>query len=129
MFGLTDFVIVIVVNNLLADSKRPTTYFQSGNIRVAANNAIRDTLGNPHARSDIQKQAYHYLDVPDIKAAFGLTGTNFMTHTAYRGNLALAPDDAVNRKDQIVIIRDDLDLNVAIQAANRFKILPERTCR
>lgn len=128
MFGLTNYVIVIVVNNLSVEDKRRSNYFDVGNIRVATNCALQDTIGNPHAKSDIQKQAYNYLNVPDVKSAFGLTGTNFTSHSAYRAGKILNLNDLVNRKDEIVIIRNGLDVNLALQTANRFRILPERYC-
>lgn len=129
MFGLTDYVVVIVVNNLSTEDKRRTNYFDAGNIRVATNCALRDTLGNVHAKSDIQKQAYNYQQVTNVRMAFGITGTNFNTHTAYRAGKAISLNNSVCRKDEIILVRNGLDVNVAIQAANRFRILPERTCK
>lgn len=128
MLGLTNYVIVIVVNALDADDKKPTDWFdQLPTVRLAALRSIyTDTTGNQHARSDIQKQAYPFDQVSTVRQAFGLTGTRYGTHLPYRNGVQLSLDSAVNRKDEIVLVKVGLDLDRAFKAVQVNRILPER---
>lgn len=128
MLGLTNYVIIIVVNALADLEKRPTNWFdQVPSIRLAALRSIyADTKGNPQARSDIQKQAYPFDQVENIRSAYGLTGTKYGTHTPYRNGVQLSLDDSVRRFDEIVLIRNELNVVQALKAAQVHRILPER---
>jgi hypothetical protein len=128
VYGLTDYVIVIVVNQVFSPAKRPTNYFdETASISIAAQKGIRETRGNYHAKTDIQKQAYHYSKVTTIRQAFGITGTKFDTHTPYRNGKQLSLDDTVNRRDEIMLIQNDLPSHVAVPKAGVHRILPERS--
>ena len=128
MFGLRNVVIVIVVNSLV-EGKKPTNHFDKATgIRVAARNSIyQDTIGNQHARSDIQKQAYDPEQVTTVRQAYGITGTNFNTHSPYINGQPINLDDEVVRNTEITIIKNGLSVRHATIAANRHRILPERT--
>lgn len=128
MYGITDFVIVIVVNNLDDSSKKPTNGFDRyDTVRIAALRSIyADTIGNQHNRSDIQKQAYPASSVQTVRQAYGITGTNYDTHVAYRNGKLLALDDEVINYDEITLIHNDLNTNVAFRTAQVHRILPER---
>ena len=128
MFGLTDYVIVIVVNALV-EGKKPTNHFdKAATIRIAALNSIyQDTIGNQHARSDIQKQAYPSSEVKNIRKAYGLTGTNYETHSPFINGHRVELDDEVTRNAEIVLIKNGLSVPAATIAANRHRIIPERT--
>jgi len=84
MLGLTDYVVVIVVNAALNENKKPTDFFTTANTTmVSATNSVFQSMGNQHARTNIQKQAYPSDRVKNVRQAYGLTGTNFNTHTPY----------------------------------------------
>src|SRR5690348_7238637 len=92
MVGVNDFVVVVVVND--APPRAPAT---NDNVRIAALNTIeRDTRGNPHRRSAIQKQAYPAATCQTVRQAFGLTGTDWRTHRPFQNGKLLGLDDAVS---------------------------------
>lgn len=127
MYGLTDYVIIIVVNQVFSPLKRPTNYFDTTtDNRLAAEKGIKETIGNYHARSDIQKQAYHYSKISSIRQAYGITGTKYDTHTPYRNGKQLTLDDKVNRKDEIILVRNDLPVHVVTPKAGVHRIIPDR---
>lgn len=128
MLGLTNFIIVIVVNSIDSDKKKFTNFFdQVPSMRLAAYKTIyTDTRGNHHQRSDIQKQAYSSDKIKNVHQVYGLTGTNFTTHTAYKNGKQLSLDDPVNRSDEILLVKNELDLVRAMKVANVHRILPER---
>lgn len=129
MFGLTDYVIVIVINALNSEDKKPTNFFDNAStIRVAARNTIyRDTIGNQHARSDIQKQAYLSERVPTIREAYGLTGTRYGTHTPYINGKPVSLDENVIPRTEVVLIKNDLHTSQALKTAGMHRIIPMRT--
>lgn len=126
MLGLKNFVIIIVVNSL---AEKPTNHFdKASTVRVAARNTIyQDTTGNPHARSDIQKQAYSSELVTTIRQAYGITGTNYNTHNPFVNGRLVDLDNEVLRGTEIVLIKNGLNILHATIAANKHRILPERT--
>lgn len=128
MLGLTDFVIVIVINAIDSDEKRSTNFFeQVPSIKLATRRIIyTDTRGNPHRRSNIQKQAYPSDKIQNVHQAYGLTGTNFTTHTPYKNGKQLSLNDNVNRFDEIILIKNGLDTSRAMKTVNVHRILPER---
>jgi hypothetical protein len=128
VFGLTDYVIVIVVNALV-EGRKPTNHFdKAATIRIAALNSIyQDTIGNQHARSDIQKQAYPSSDVKTIRNAYGLTGTNYETHSPFINGLRVELDDEIVKNTEIVLVKHGLNVKAATMAANRHRIIPDRT--
>ena len=83
MVSINDCVTVIVVNALSANKKPTNCFDNSTTIMNAALNSIQASMGNQHARTNIQKQAYPLASVGTIRAAFGITGTSFSTHTPY----------------------------------------------
>lgn len=129
MLGLNDFVIVVVVNAISEANKRPADFFsQTATITLAAIKTMsQDTVGNPHARSDIQKQAYPSSFVKNVRQAFGATGTNFETHTAYRNGKQLQLDDKVCKNQEIILVKNGLNVRHAIITGNVHRVLPERT--
>jgi len=129
VFGLTDFVIVTVVNALEEENKKPTNHFDvASTIAVAAQNTVhQDTTGNPHRRSNIQKQAYPSSSIPTIREAYGFTGTNFNTHIPYINGIQKTISDIVRPRSEIVLIRNDIVAKEAILRANRHRIIPDRT--
>lgn len=125
MFGLTNHVIVIVINEVLTDTSQ-----DNSPIEVKARCLLRTgTIGNQQAKSRIQKQAFNPKSVPDVRTAYGITGTDWATHSAYKNGLLIGLNDSVRRNDQIVLIRNDIDPEVGFRLANQFALLPERTCR
>jgi len=128
MFGLNDYVIVTVVNNLAASEKKQTNHFDvASTIGVAALNTIhRDTTGTPHQRSNIQKQAYNPSRVSTVRQAFGLTSTSFSTHLPYKNGRLIGFDDPVLRNSEIMLIRRGLNVKHAVQTASCHRIIPER---
>lgn len=129
MLGLTDFVIVTVVNALNAEDKKPTDYFDEfATVRIAMHRTInRDTKGNQYVRSDIQKQAYRSEQVENVRQAYGLTGTNFTTHTPFRNGKEIELDSEVCKNTEIVLVKNGLNVREAIVASNVHRVLPERT--
>ena len=129
MIGLNDFVIVIVVNALADSEKRSTNFFDTtASIRLAAIKTMsEDTIGNAHARSDIQKQVFTSSSVKNVRQAYGFTGTNYATHSAYRNGKQLQLDDKVCKNEEIILIKNSLDVRHAIITAGTHRILPERT--
>jgi len=128
MFGLTDYVIVIVVNALKHEDKKPTNYFdRTAMVWIAALRTIyTDIIGNQHRRSTIQKQAYPSSSVKTVKQAYGLTGTKFDTYTPYRNGRPISIDSKVNKFDEIILIKDGLDIDEAIKTANIYRVIPDR---
>tara|TARA_R100001244_G_scaffold25113_2_gene25362 strand:+ start:26741 stop:27136 length:396 start_codon:yes stop_codon:yes gene_type:complete len=129
MLGLNDFVIIIVVNALSDDEKRPTDFRdQTATVRLASIKTMsQDTIGNVHERSNIQKQAYPSESVKTIKQAYGITGTNFETHTPFRNGKQLQLNDGVSKNQEITLIRNGLNTKYAIITANVHRVIPERT--
>ena len=127
MLGLTNYVIVIVINALDDYEKKQTDWFnQVPTIRLAALRSIySDTIGNQHIRSDIQKQAYNFDSVKTIRQAYGITGTKFDTHTPFKNGVQLSIDDNVKRKDEIVLIRNNLDVIRALKMTQNHRLLPD----
>ena len=128
MLGLTNYVIVIVVNQLANSEKKHTNWFdQVPTVRLAALRSIyTDTTGNQHTRSNIQKQVYPFNQVATVRQAYGLTGTRYGTHTPYRNGVQITLDDVVSRRDEIILIRDGLSVEAALKAAQIHRILPDR---
>jgi len=128
VFGLRNVVIVIVVNSL-AEGKKPTDHFEkAATVRIAARNTIyQDTIGNQHARSDIQKQAYDPGQVTNVRQAYGITGTNYFTHTPYINGRLVNLDDKVLNNTEVMLVKNELNVARATVAANKHRILPERT--
>lgn len=129
MPSLNDFIIVTVVNALSADNKKETNYFTTSvTVREAALKTIyKDSIGNQHAKSDIQKQAYPSSLITTVRQAYGLTGTDFTTHTPYVNGRQINLDDKVYKKTEIMLVKNTLNLVEAIKAASIHRILPERT--
>lgn len=129
MLGLNDFVIVTVVNALVPEDKKPTNYFDEfATVRIAMLRTIhRDTIGNQHIRSDIQKQAYPSEQVKTVRQAYGLTDTDFTTHTPFRNGKLIELDSEVCKNTEIVLVKNGLNLREAIIVANVHRVLPERT--
>jgi hypothetical protein len=117
------------VVNALVEGKKPTNHFdKAATIRIAALNSIyQDTIGNQHARSDIQKQAYLSDDVKTIRDAYGLTGTNYETHSPFINGHRVELDDKIVKNTEITLIKHGLSVKEATIAANRHRIIPERT--
>lgn len=127
MLGLNNYVIVIVIN-ALSTNKKPTNYFTTTkNTVVAALNSISDSMGNQHARTNIQKQAFTPSQVSSVRAAFGITGTNFGTHSAYINGKKMNLNSTVVNKTEIVLIKNGLNVKEALKIANKHRIIPERT--
>jgi len=128
MLGINNFVIVVVVNALSAEDKKDNNFFDKfKTVRLAALRTInRDIQGNYHSRSDIQKQAYIPDRLKTVKDAYALTGTKFDTHSAWRNGKLLALSDSVSSNDEIILIKDGLDVSQAIKEASRHRILPDR---
>ena len=129
MFGLNSFVVVIVINSLSNSDKKDTNFFdKTATVNLAAIKTMsEDTVGNVHAKSDIQKQAYDPALIKTVKQAYGLTGTNFNTHTAYRNGKRLTLGDMVYKNQEIKLIKNSLKLNEAMITSEVHRILPERT--
>lgn len=131
MFGLTDYVILVVVRSVLTLDKKPTDFFsQYKTVRIAAERTINaDIPGNQHAREDIQKQAYPSELITQVKQAYGLAGVPYSQYTAFRSNNKLRLSDQVNNGDEILLVSNAL-LTVTGQyvadAVGRHKILPDR---
>lgn len=126
MLGLNDYIIVIVVN-AIGPNKKPTNYFDTtSNIMTAALNSIQDSMGNQHARTNIQKQAFPSDLVTSIRGAFGITGTNFNTHSPYVNGQRMSLDANLINKTEVVLIKNDLNVREALLAASRHQILPSR---
>ena len=139
MFGINDYVVVIVVNALSTEKppgddpddptpiKKPTDHFSvASDIRTAALNSIHQTVGNQHSRTNIQKQAYESSRVPTVRQAYGLTGTRYATHLPYKNGRLITLDDKVLRNSEIMLIHKKLNVKHAVQTASRHRILPER---
>lgn len=128
MLGLTDYVVVIVVNAIDSDDKKSANYFdRTSDIRTAALRSIyTDTVGNQHARSNIQKQAYTSDKVGIVRQAYGLTGTRYSTHSPFRAGKAISLDSTVNKFDEILLIKNRLDVEEAYKTAGVHRIIPER---
>ena len=129
MHGLTNFVIIIVINALNHEDKRPTNYFDTTKtLSIATNKILRDeTTGNPHSRSNIQKQAYLASQVKTVRQAYGLVGVDWTNYSAYRNNKLITLNDIIRNKDEIIIIKNGLSTREAFLIANEHRILPERT--
>ncbi len=127
MLGLNNYVIVIVVNAIFDSDKKPTDFFKATTAMVAATNSIQQATGNVHNRSNIQKQAYIYSKVPNVRAAYGLTGTNFDTHSPFINGKEVSKDATLARNVEIILINNNIQLNLALDAANVHKIIPSRT--
>ena len=126
MLGINTYVIVIVVNALT--EKKPTNYFDTfPNIRTAAMNSIQASMGNQHSKTNIQKQAYPPEQVKSIRAAFGITGTNFGTHSPYINGKRMSLDSVLVNKTEVVLVKNGLDVAEALVIAGKHRILPERT--
>lgn len=126
MYGLKNFVIVVVVNGF---NQKPTNFFdRATTISVAALNSIKaGTTGNIHARSDVQKQAYPSELVKSVRSAYGLTGTNFDTHTPYISGKKVSLDQALLPETEIFLIKNDLVPSEAIKLAGVHSVIPSRT--
>jgi hypothetical protein len=127
VLGLNNYVIVIVVNAIFDSNKKPTDFFKATTAMVAATNSVQQATGNVHNRSNIQKQAYIYSEVPNVRAAYGLTGTNFDTHSPFINGKEVSKDATLARNVEIILINNDIQLNLALDAANVHKIIPSRT--
>ena len=128
MLGINNYVIVTVVNALAGG--KPTNFFdQASTTRVAAANSIYASMGNQHAKTDIQKQAYPYKLVKSVRAAYGITGTNFGTHVAYINGQRISPNATLVNGSEIVLIRNDLNPQEAQIAASRHQLLPSKNNR
>ena len=126
MLGLNNYVIVIVVN-ALAGGKKTNFFDSSSTIRGAALNSIQATTGNAHAKSNIQKQAYPLKSVKTIKDAYGLTGTNFTTHSPYINSKLMDISGVISGSVEIILIKNGLNPREAISAASKHQILPMKT--
>jgi hypothetical protein len=125
MPGINNYIIVTVVNAL---NEKPTNFFDTAStISVAALNSIKaGTTGNYHAKSDIQKQAYNPEMVKTIRAAYGITGTSFNTHTPYVNGKQIALDRAIPPNTEIVLIKNDITPRAALISASRHSLIPGR---
>lgn len=126
MLGLNNYVVVIVINALV---NKPTNFFDGATtISVAAFNSVKaGTTGNYHAKSDIQKQAYDANQVKNVRTAFGITGTNFGTHTPYINGKQVSLEQDIVPRTEIVLIENSIAVDAALQSVTRHSILPSRT--
>lgn len=122
MLGINDFIIVSVVSNQSAKSS------STHNVRVDALNTIeKETTGNSHKRSVVQKQAYPAELCVTVRQAYGLTGTNYATHSAFLNGKPIDLDDTVSKNSEITLVQNDHTLQQAIPTIATHRILPRRT--
>lgn len=127
MLGLNNYVIVVVIN-ALSENKKPTNYFDtSPNVMVAAQNSIYASMGNQHAKTDIQKQAYTPDQVQSIRQAYGITSTKFETHSPFINGQRMSLDGKVVNGTEVVLIKNGLNVKEALKLVNKHRIMPERT--
>jgi len=127
MLGLNNYVIVVVVNALSVD-KKPTDFFDKATTTMnAALNSIQASIGNPHAKSNIQKQAYPLGLVKTIREAYGITSTNFSTHTPYINGKRMDINSIIRGPAEILLIKNNLNPKEAIIAASGHRALPMRS--
>jgi hypothetical protein len=127
MASINSYVIVTVVNAIGAD-KKPTNFFdKASNIMTAALNSIQASMGNQHAKTNIQKQAYPPDFVKTIRSAYGITGTNFGTHSPYINGKRMSLDGVLMNGTEIVLIKNGLNVREALVAASQHQVLPTRT--
>lgn len=128
MFGLTDFVIVIVVNAVDSNKKTTNHFDIVSTTLIAAENSIQqDTTGNPHRRSDIQKQAFPSDSITTIRQAYGFTGTNFNTHMPYVNGKLKSLSDVVRAQSEVVLIKNGIVPREAFVRITQHRIIPDRT--
>jgi len=127
MPSLNDVVVVIVVN-AISIGKKQTNYFDTSvNTITSASNSIQDSMGNQHARTNIQKQAYSSTVVKTIKGAYGITGTDFTTHSAYVNGKLMNVSSSLTNGSEVVLIKNDLNPREALLSASRHQLLPMKT--
>ena len=126
MLGKTGFIIVTVVNSFQRSDLKQTNYFDNyQTVRISAMRGIQDSLGNQQEYTDIQKQAYDPKKVKFIWQAYGLTGTNYYTHTAYINGKQVDRNDTVNKNQEILLIKNGLRiLRAAVPPKSQISILP-----
>lgn len=125
--GINDYVVVIVIN-AISTGKKSTNYFdRTTTMLSAARRAIQESMGNQHANTDIQKQAYPFDQAKTVRSAFGLTGTNFGTHKPYINGRQVLLNSPLVKGAEIVLVKNGLDVAEALEIANNHKILPQRT--
>ena len=127
-FGLNSYIIVTVVNAIKSVNKKPTNFFdKASTIMNAALNSIQASMGNQHDKTNIQKQAYPPDFVRTIRAAYGITGTNFDTHTPYINGKRVGLDGALLNGTEIILIKNELDHREALIIAGKHQVLPMKT--
>lgn len=127
MYGLTDFVMITVINDLFNNPKNTNYFSNHATVRISMLRTInKDVVGNQHKRSDIQKQAYLPDQVKIVRQAYGLAGLNYSTHNAYRNGAQLSLDDEVLPSDEIMLIAQSLPIELVFPYGNIHRILPDR---
>lgn len=117
--GINNNVIVIVVNN-----RQNIQYFDTIlNNRTIAARMIHNHTKNWHKTTIIQKQAFDPQNIKTVSDAYGLTSTNFNTHSAYINGIKVDRNSKIKNGTTIVLIDNKLNIKQSIILGSKHTII------